>query len=175
MYQIGDKVCYGTEGVCSIVRIQEMKVGGAKGKYYVLRPIYRESATVYVPLDNERLIARMRPVLSQQELEALLVGADDAPLAWIDDPTERKDRFSRLLSDGSSADLLGVTRLLWRKRRQLYAAGRRMRSSDEQLLRDAEKLLTDEVALALALPRQEVPAYLHKRLAQPEAADQQLP
>ena len=40
---------------------------------------------------------------------------------------------------------------------------------------DAEKLLTDEVALALALPRQEVPAYLHKRLAQPEAADQQLP
>ena len=68
MYQIGDKVCYGTEGVCSIVRIQEMKVGGAKGKYYVLRPIYRESATVYVPLDNERLIARMRPVLSQQEL-----------------------------------------------------------------------------------------------------------
>ena len=52
------------------------------------------SATVYVPLDNERLIARMRPVLSQQELEALLVGADDAPLAWIDDPTERKDRFS---------------------------------------------------------------------------------
>ena len=80
MYQIGDKVCYGTEGVCSIVRIQEMKVGGAKGKYYVLRPIYRESATVYVPLDNERLIARMRPVLSQQELEALLVGADDAPL-----------------------------------------------------------------------------------------------
>lgn len=175
MYQIGDKVCYGTEGVCSIVRIQEMKVGGAKGKYYVLRPIYRESATVYVPLDNERLIARMRPVLSQQELEALLVGADDAPLAWIDDPTERKDRFSRLLSDGSSADLLSVTCLLWRKRRQLYAAGRRMRSSDEQLLRDAEKLLTDEVALALALPRQEVPAYLHKRLTQPEAADQQLP
>ena len=64
-----------------------------------------------------------------------------------------------------------MTCLLWRKRRQLYAAGRRMRSSDEQLLRDAEKLLTDEVALALALPRQEVPAYLHKRLAQPEAAD----
>lgn len=175
MYQIGDKVRYGTEGVCSIVEIQEMKVGRVKSKYYVLRPIFRESATVYVPLDNERLVGRMRPVLSQQELETLLTGADDAPLAWIDDPTERKDCFSKLLSDGSSADLLGVACLLWKKRQQLNAAGRRMRSSDEQLLRDAEKLLTDEVALALALPRQEVPAYLHKRLAHPEAADQQLP
>lgn len=175
MYQIGDKVRYGTEGVCSIVEIQEMKVGRVKSNYYVLRPIFRESATVYVPLDNERLVGRMRPVLSQQELETLLTGVDDAPLAWIDDPTERKDSFSKLLSDGSSADLLSVACLLWKKRQQLSAAGRRMRSSDEQLLRDAEKLLTDEVALALELPRQEVPAYLHKRLAHPEAADQQLP
>ncbi len=165
MYQIGDTVRYGTEGVCSIAEIREMKVGRDRSRYYVLRPVFRPSATVYVPLDNERLVGRIRPALSRQQVEALLDGAGEPHLTWLEDPTERKNRFAALLCDGSSAELLDMARLLWNKRRQLSAVGRRMRASDEQLLREAEKLLTDELALALELPRQEIPAYLRKRLA----------
>ena len=72
MFQRGETVLYGSEGVCRIAEIQEMKIGRTKAEYYVLKPVYRESATIYVPVDNPTLVARMKHVLSQQEIDRLL-------------------------------------------------------------------------------------------------------
>jgi RNA polymerase-interacting CarD/CdnL/TRCF family regulator len=56
MFKIGDTVTYKNEGVCSIFEIAERDFSGTRAKYYVLRPIYKETTRLYVPVDNEKII-----------------------------------------------------------------------------------------------------------------------
>ena len=164
MFQVGDRVIYGTEGVCRIERIESLRVGGHAAPYYVLSPIYREGATVYVPLNNERLTERMKRVLSPQELEALLAAAVRNEPLWLDDPNERKHLYSVVLLGGDRQELLRLVQTLYRRREKLTALGKHLRAADEQALRDAERMVNGEFALVLNIPRHDVPAYIRARL-----------
>ena len=141
MLEPGQTVLYGTEGICTIEAIETLRIGGKRSKYYVLRPVYRTRATIYVPTDNELLCSRMRPVLSEPEIESLLQSAAGESISWIDDPNERKQVFAQILSGGEQ-----------------------LRIADEQTLRDAEKLLNDEFAHVLHIPQQDVPDYIRSRM-----------
>lgn len=164
MFQIGETVLYGTEGVCRIAEIQEMKFGGERARYYVLKPIYRDGATIYVPMNNERLLARMRRVLSAQEIDALLRSVTQEELAWIDDANERRQEYGKILTAGDRREVVRLIRLLYLRRQMLVSSGKHLRSSDDQLLRDAEKLLNDEFALVLNIPQREVPEYIRTHI-----------
>ena len=153
MFELGQTVVYGAEGVCIIDRVEEMKVNRVRTKYYVLKPVCREGATVFVPMDNELLCGRMRPILSRDEIEALLT--QDETLDWPEDHNERRQRFQSILSAGDCTQILRMLRALYQHRRRLAERGKHLRSSDDQALREAEKLLSDEFAWVLQLSRQE--------------------
>ena len=164
MFQIGEQVIYGTEGVCRVERIETLHVGKQSGRYYVLSPIDRRGSTVYVPLDNERLTARIKRILTAEELNALLDAAADEALLWLEDANERKALYTQVLLDGDRRKLLRLMRTLYLRRVALVQRGKHLRAADEQALRDAERTLNGEFALVLNIPRHEVPAYLHARL-----------
>lgn len=54
MYQIGDIVVYGTEGIAEIGEEIEREFDGQKLKYLVLHPLEKKTETVYVPVGNEK-------------------------------------------------------------------------------------------------------------------------
>ena len=164
MFQIGETVLYGTEGVCKITSIEEMKIGTSKGKYYVLKPIYRENATIYVPIDNARLIERMRRVLSTEEINTLLDEVIQEEAVWIEDANERKAEYSKILVSGDRHGVVRMIRTLYQRRQQLRSMGKHLRSGDDQMLRDAEKLLNDEFSLVLNIPQRDVPEYIRSRI-----------
>ena len=173
MYQIGETVLYGTEGVCTIAEIREMKIGRERASYYVLQPVHREGATIFVPLANETLLAKMRPLLSATQIDGLLQRVSRDEPVWIEDAALRKEEFRRILTAGDRRELLGMIRVLYRRREALRRTGKHLRTNDEQTLRDAEKLLNDEFATVLHIEPHEVPAYIRARLegAQFETAE----
>ncbi len=164
MYQIGETVLYGTEGACTIAEIREMKIGREKAPYYVLHPVHREGATIFVPLGNETLLAKMRRLLSVEEINGMIACICHEETVWIEDAAVRKEEFRRILTAGDRKELLGMIRALYRHRETLKSAGKRLRTNDEQMLRDAEKLLNDEFALVLNIKPREVPEYIRSRL-----------
>lgn len=164
MYEVGKLVLYGTEGVCSIAEIQVMKVGHQRSKYYVLRPVNREGATVFVPVDNEALLSKMRPLLTAEEIEDMLRRVQQEERLWIDNPAERKVEFQRILLSGDRYELLRMMRGLYETRKNLQSRGRRLRTNDEQILRDSEKLIDDEFSTVLGIRRREIPAYIRAKL-----------
>lgn len=166
MFELGQTVLYGTEGVCVIDRIEVMKVNRVRMKYYVLKPVHRDSATVFVPMDNEALLGRMRPILTREEIDAFLEHVQDETLVWIEDHNERRQVFQSILNTGDCAQILRMLRALYLRRQQLAERGKHLRSSDDQLMRDAEKLLHDELSWVLQIPRQEVSAYIRSRVEQ---------
>ena len=67
MYSVNEKIHYGGSGVCVIQEIATMRFGRTREKYYVLKPVYQNSSVIYVPVENEALVSKMRPVLSREE------------------------------------------------------------------------------------------------------------
>ena len=90
MLAVGQTVVYGTQGVCTVREISMLKLGKTKGEYYVLSPVDDPGSTVYVPTANEKLMGKLRPVLTEKEADALIDEAVREPLEWIVSDAERK-------------------------------------------------------------------------------------
>ena len=160
MFSIGETVLYGCEGVCVIERLEEMKVGRDRAQYYVLRPVSRNTSTLFVPAGNAQLLQKMRPVLTKEELHTLLTQVARAEGEWIDDAAQRKTAFQAVLSCGERDKILLMLRLVHLHRQMLAQRGKHLRTADEQFLRDAEKLFRDEFSYVLQIPQGQVNDYV---------------
>ena len=149
MYQINQTVAYSSQGICTVSEICTREVAGSVADYYVLKPAADPRSTVYVPVNNERLVSRMRAVLRADEAEALLTLLPQLDAAWIANDNERRERHRALLTEGAAADIAAVFKALVLRRSELETLSRKLRSLDENTLKQCEKLLCCECAHAL--------------------------
>ena len=164
MLQVGMQVVYGAHGVCTIVDTQIRRVDRKDVEYFVLEPKDQPAARFYVPAHNQAALSKMRPLLTKEELEALLVSEDSHSDCWIAEENRRKQRYRELLSGGDRAALISMIRVLYRHRESQLAAGRKFHLCDENFLADAQKLLVSEFSMVLSIPKTEVGAYIEKRM-----------
>ena len=86
MHKIGDKIIYGANGVMTIVDIREESVGDVSRSYYVLIPTNgRASSFTFVPMDNEKLLSAMFPLLTRDKIVELVRRSREVeliPLLW---------------------------------------------------------------------------------------------
>ena len=166
MYSVNEKIHYGGSGVCVIQEIAMMRFGRTRERYYVLKPVYQNSSVIYVPVDNEVLVAKMRPVLSREEVDHLIESMDTIPTAWEEDPQARKACFDALLRSNECRSLIVIIKTLNAHRERRQADGKALHVADESYLREAQRLLYDEFAGALGILPAEVPAYIQQKLSQ---------
>ena len=93
MHKIGDNILYGASGVMTVVDIREESIGDVSRKYCVLRPaLIRSDSLTFVPMDNEKLVSFMRPLLTKEEAIDFIHNASDvSPLEWIGENRARSD------------------------------------------------------------------------------------
>ncbi len=150
MFSINDTVVYSTVGVCRVEGIEKLTLGRETNQYYVLRPLSNGASTVYVPLDNELLLSRVRKVITSDELADLLK-LDIAPI-WNDDSNVRSQMYADIIKSGDRVSIIGVILALTARRQSLKGTGKKMRISDERALRDSERIFGDEVAYVMGVP-----------------------
>lgn len=164
MYQIGDLVVYGIHGVCKVLELEIKLINRKKVEYYVLEPLNQEQARFYVPTQNEAAVAKLRPVLTKQELERLLSSEELSQDAWIADENQRKLYYRELINRGDRVELIRMVRSLHSHKELQLAQGRKFHLCDENFLRDAEKLLSSEISLVLNISQNEVGTYMQNKL-----------
>lgn len=162
VYKINDLIQYGTDGVCRITQITEREFRGRSVRYYVLNPVFNDRATLFVPVDNEALVSRMRYALSADEITSIVRDSSNDCLPWIENEAERRQRFKEIIGSGKCADLVRVIRTLYLHQQDQKAAGKRMHMSDERLFRDAERIFNDEYAVALGISPDEVVPHIRE-------------
>lgn len=160
MYNIGDHVVYGIQGVCRILCQEERTVNRKKVLYLVLEPLGQPGARFYIPAHNQAALSKLRPVLSRQELDAILVSDEVRRNYWVEDENQRKQRYRELISSGDQAGLICMVGSLYRHKEAQAAAGRKFHLCDDNFLRDAEKLINSEFSLVLQIPVDQVQAYI---------------
>ena len=164
MYKINDVVVYGTEGICTITDIAEMKFGGEKSEYYILSPVNKAENTVYVPKNNEKVLNRMRKILSKEDAEALLDSLPFDPMEWIANDRERQAVYKNILLCGKPEEVFTMVSSLYHRQSEQFAVGKKLHASDERFLRDAERMLFNEIGYALDLTSSEVLSIVLKRI-----------
>lgn len=160
MFQRGNQVIYGAHGVCKIIDIETKKIGSQAAEYYVLEPIDQSNSKFYVPMHNEAAVAKLRPILSQEEIIEILHSADVHDDAWIQDETQRKQRYTSLITGGDRAALVRMVHALHKHKNEQAVLGRKLHMCDENFLRDAERLLGAEFSLVLNIEHNEVGKYV---------------
>ncbi len=159
-YNIGDTVLYGTDGVCRIAEVSEQKVGKETLSYYILKPIYDDKATIYVPAQNERLLGKMKGILSEDEICDAIEKACGAKDDWIFDDARRGEEFRKIVDSGDIAQITRLIRMIYKRRAEVTLRGKKLRVSDERTLKECEKILFDEFALVLGMKRNQVQRFL---------------
>lgn len=166
MYQTGDRVVYGIHGVCEIVGTEEKTVDRKKVSYFVLEPLAQREARFYIPMHNEAALAKLRAVLTAEEINTLLHSDRVRDNAWIPDENQRKLRYRNLISSGDRSALLCMVRTIYQHKHAQEAVGRKLHLCDENFLRDAQKLLESEFSLVLNIPQNQVGSYIQSTLAE---------
>ena len=162
MYQIGDIVVYGVHGVCKIVELQTQRVDRKKVEYFVLEPVFQMTSRFFVPSQNEVALSKLRPVLSREEIEALLVSEESHKACWIEDENLRKLEYKNLIANGDRGGLLSMLKVLNTHKANQAELGKKFHISDSSFMRDAEKMIYSEFSLVLDIPYEQVEAYIQK-------------
>lgn len=168
MFQVNDIVLYSSSGVCKITEITQKEIGNQKIDYYVLKPVYENRSTVFVPTKNEALLAKMRRLLSKEEIYALIREMPEEELIWIEDDAERKEEYRKLLLEGDRRQLVKLIKTLYLHQQKRLEAGKRVHIADSQFLREAEEALYNEFAYVLGLKREEVLPFIVGQIEQAE-------
>ena len=165
MFSVGDTVVYGTQGVCRIKEISMQKFGKTKAEYYILVPVSDERSVVYVPTANEKLVSKMRELISRDELDLLIEDVAEDELEWISDDNGRKAYCDEVMKSGTRKELMQLVGMLYTRREYLKNERKHFHNVDAQYLKAAEKLLHDEFAYVLGISAEEVPEYITQKIA----------
>lgn len=164
MFRVNDIIVYSSQGVCKIEGIEEKKLTGVNKEYFILKPINSDNSTYFVPTDNQMLIAKMRKVLSQKEINDLIDAMAKESANWIANENERKEKYKHIISEGNHTELIKMIKAIFYEKKQRESAGKRLHASDERFLKDAEQLLYGEFQYVLNLNKDQLMAYIFDRI-----------
>lgn len=162
VFDIGEYVSYGINGMCNIEDIRPMQLSQSVEKmmYYILRPESNPKSTIFVPVNNQKLVSKMRELMTKDEINAMLVRMKDRTLEWEKDVRFRTESFHEILNNGVNQDLILMIRCLHRKRQELVQLGKKLPARDSNTLKTAERLVEEEFAHVLHIKCEEVSDYI---------------
>jgi CarD family transcriptional regulator len=164
MFKINDVVVYGAQGVCEIVGINQEKVGGVIKNYFVLKPKNDKGATFYVPTWNEKAWGKMRKVMTQEDVNALIDAMPSKTPTWIANENERKETYRKILASGDHAAIISMIQALYLHKKEREDQGKRLHMSDEYFMKDAEQILYNEWQYVLNVDKAGLMNYIFSRI-----------
>lgn len=166
MFCEGEYVVYGDLGVCRVEGVTQRRFEGldAAHLYYVLAPVY-QGGVLYIPADNPRIF--LRAVISAEEANRLIdaIPTIEGEAFHSRSAQELSAHYEQALRTHDCADLIRLTASIYAKKQDLASRKKKVGRVDEHFMKKAEDSLNGEFAIALGIPREDVPAYISRRIA----------
>ena len=159
-YKINDRVVHAREGLSTITNITTMM----DREYYVVVADKGERENIYVLKDRTENI--IRPIMSLEEGMKVVDYMKTVKAEFISNTKQRRDQYRKRLLSGNVLDLAYLSRQLYffnyyNSIGQVVKLG----PTDLQMLKDAEKVLFDELALSFNVDRDKVDQKIAELLA----------
>ncbi len=163
MFKIDEVIVHPNAGVCKINDIRFERFGMSNEKYYVLSPVYSSAPTkIYVPVFGNKI--ELRYPISKEQLSLAIKNSANIETQWIDDEKQRNEKFNNVLKSKEPTAIIEMLCELHKKRKERAAIGRKLRSNDERILSEAEKMIHSEFAYVLGIEPDNVPKFIMQKL-----------
>lgn len=165
MFQVNDRIVYGTHGVCEVTAVGtlSMSVADKHRKYYTLCPLYQRESMIYVPVDNCKI--KMRSVLTREEAQKLIEEVPKLEAIGIINERERESQYKEALLSCDCRELVRVIKTLYQRKKTRVEDGKKIATVDERYFHQAEEQLYGELAYVLEIDKEEVEPYIAGQMA----------
>jgi CarD family transcriptional regulator len=170
MFNIGDYVIYGTNGVCKVEKIGAINDFGISNDrvYYTLCPRYKKDSKIFTPIDSNKVI--MRPVMSKDEAMQLIDEINDIESLWIPDEKRRETEYKEAIKTCSCRELIKIIKTIYLRKESRLAEGKKVTIKDEMYFSMAEDNLYGELAISLKMDKEAVKEFVVTRVDQLKTA-----
>lgn len=168
MFQAGEYVVYGTNGICRVKDVTRLEIPGCdkEREYYVLEPIYISGSQSFVPVDNTKVI--LRSVLTKQQALDLIREIPEIEEIWVEDDKTRELRFKEMIHACDCKQWIRVIKTIYLRKMQRIAQGKKMTATDERYMRLAEDNLYSELGFALQIDKSQMESYIAGQIQKKE-------
>ena len=148
MFEVGDYLIYGLNGVCRVEAVGTMEMSGMPKDrlYYTLIPVYQSGCRLFTPVDNVKTV--IRPLVSREEALAYIDRMPEAETIWIPDEKRRETLYKEVVRKCDPAEWIRIIKTLF--------------------LRIAEENLYGEFAMALDMTKEETEKFVIERVKSAE-------
>ena len=163
MFEIGCTVIHPAEGVCEITEITEKNFSGTPAEYYVLKSVYDGHSTVYIPVDA-KVRQKIRLALNSEQINGIIDALDKNEPVKTDNDNHRRQLFKEILASGNEENIGRVLTTIYQLKKNIRSSGKKMKISDERIIKETEHSVFGEFAFSLGLSPEEIPAYIDNRI-----------
>ena len=158
-FKVNDNVLHLPEGVCRITEVIERRLSSdGTRKYYILVPVYDPGTKIYFPIDGD--VSKLRSLLTIDEINSLVSEIDDSETPDFDDEKKRQEAFLNILSRADRKELIMLITTLYEEKARKEEAGKKFHTTDERVVREAERIINEEFAFVLGIEPDKVPDYI---------------
>ncbi len=164
MFEKGDMVFYKNIGVCVVDDITSLPFAmDVDQKYYVMRSLYKNGVN-YVPLDGE--LENIRNIISKEEAEGLINKIPEIEAqAILDLPIkELTDFYDEKINSGDPESILELLLSISKKKDYLFDEKKKFGAIDDNYLKKATDMLSEEFAAALDIEKDQVSDYVEDKV-----------
>ena len=151
-YKVGDRVVHAREGLSTIMSTTVI----GDNEYFVVVSDKGDKENIYVLKSRTENI--IRPIMSSEESQKVIEYMKSVNAEFLSNTKQRRDLYRKKLLSGNVLDLAYLSRQLYfynyyNANGQVVKLG----PTDLQMLKDAEKILFDELAISFDVNREELP------------------
>lgn len=156
MFQVGDYIVYGSNGICRVEEITHPDIAGSTPDklYYVLVPEKTRDSRLFCPTDNNRVV--LRSVITAEEAKALLEEVKEIEPLKIKSERQRDDTYKKAMKSCDLRQCVQMIKALLIRKEEREANGKKVTVTDERYMKLAEDGLYSELALAMGIDREEI-------------------
>ena len=168
MFQVGEYVLYGINGICRVAEIGPSPYDKADTRtFYLLIPVNNPMrSTIYTPVDNDRV--PMRRLMTREEIDALIEAIPEIETLTVPVEKQRREIYRAVVGALRPEGYVQVIKTVDRRREELAAARRHFPVTDLEYGRLARHLLCSECAHVLGISETEADAYIADRVKKAE-------
>lgn len=165
MYEVGDYVIYGTNGVCQIEAVGRIdsSIMDNKRVYYTLVPFYTQSGKIYVPADSDKVT--IRKILSKEEAISFVDEIKNIEALWVPDEKTREYTYKEAFRKHDCYEYVRMIKTIYFRQEERIAEKKKLTATDERYFRMAEDQLYGELAISLSMKKEDVKEYIFTRMS----------
>ncbi len=164
MFNVGDRIVYGAEGVFFVSDLASSPLDKNDTRiFYVLRPLFgRADSLIYTPAEGSKI--SMRAVMTKEEADMLLERLPEIGEVTVEREKNRRECYRDAMKDALAENYIRIIRSVLRRRGEFLRQKKRLPEADVEYEKRAKNCLYGELSVALELPFEQIEALVSEKM-----------